>query len=124
MYHSNIIVDQQYNVLGVIDWEGACTLPWELVEFPLFLETLPVRMDAPWNYDQNGEPLDKERKLRWQERDEYLQMVARADTKLSQTLGSRKAQNLAYALRAYLNPGKLAFYTEVLDEFSKTVQDD
>lgn len=121
-FHSNIIVDQRYNILGVIDWEGACTLPWELVDFPLFLETVPVPMDAPWNYDENGQPLDKGTMLRWQERREYVWMVARAETaeladsKLSETLADEKSQNLAYALRAYLNPGKLGFYMEVLGE--------
>ncbi len=109
-FHSNIVVDQRYNILGIIDWEGACTLPWELVDFPLFLETVPVPMDAPWNYDENGQPLDKGTRLRWQERWRYVWIVEQAETaeqadsKLSETLADERAQNLAYALRAHLNP--------------------
>lgn len=34
-FHSNIVIDKRYNIIGIIDWEGACTLPWELVDFPL-----------------------------------------------------------------------------------------
>ncbi|KAK1768699.1 kinase-like domain-containing protein [Phialemonium atrogriseum] len=91
-FHSNIVIDKRYNIIGIIDWEGACTLPWELVDFPLFLETVPVPMDAPWNYDENGQPLDESTILRWQERREYARMVARVETaqqtdaKLSETL--------------------------------------
>jgi hypothetical protein len=28
-------MDRNFPVLGVIDWEGASTVPWELVEIPL-----------------------------------------------------------------------------------------
>ncbi|KAL2169452.1 hypothetical protein VTG60DRAFT_5996 [Thermothelomyces hinnuleus] len=122
-FHSNIIVDQGYNILGVIDWEGACTVPWELVEFPLFLETVPRPMDAPWNYDdKSGQPLDEGTRLRWQERSEYTRMVAEVekseltDSKLSETLADQRAQNLAYALRVYRNPGKLGFYTKIFQK--------
>lgn len=55
-----------------IDWEGACTIPWELVEFPLFLETLRFPMDASWNYDENRQPLNEVTRRRWQERKEYI----------------------------------------------------
>ncbi|KAL3454441.1 hypothetical protein BJX65DRAFT_260508 [Aspergillus insuetus] len=37
LYTSNIIVDDCFRVLGIIDWEGACSVPWEVVEPPLFL---------------------------------------------------------------------------------------
>lgn len=49
--HSNIIVDEEYAVLGIIDWEGASALPWELVEHPLFLKTLPRTFSTPDVYD-------------------------------------------------------------------------
>ncbi|CZT42580.1 uncharacterized protein RSE6_02504 [Rhynchosporium secalis] len=90
--HSNIIVNDRYRILGVIDWEGACTVPWELVEFPLFLSTVPLPMDAPWNYDQNGEPLDEDTRQTWRERKEYIERAVRfeiiegIDDRLSATL--------------------------------------
>jgi len=50
--HNNIIVDDKYQVLGVIDWESAFAGPWEVFgDFPLTLSTIPSIMDAPWNYD-------------------------------------------------------------------------
>jgi hypothetical protein len=121
--HSNIIVDESYSVLGVIDWEGACTIPWELVEFPRFLETVPFPMDASWNYDDNGQPLNEDTRRRWQERKEYVEKVDSAevskqiDNKLSVTLDNHDVQNLAYAVRVYIDPGKLGLYDKVLETF-------
>lgn len=57
--HSNIMVNEDnFDVTGVIDWEGACTVPWELIGFPEFLSTLPACLGLPENYDQHGQPLD------------------------------------------------------------------
>lgn len=58
--HRNIIINESYRVLGVIDQEGACTIPQELVEFLLFLETVPFPIDASQNYDDNGQPLNED----------------------------------------------------------------
>lgn len=49
----NIVDDDIYNILGVIDWGMGVTVPWELVELPLNLTTRPVTMDMPWFYDEN-----------------------------------------------------------------------
>jgi hypothetical protein len=35
-----IIVDSDYKIIGVVDWESASTVPWELVGFPLYLEAV------------------------------------------------------------------------------------
>ena len=46
--HNNIIIDNKYRVLGVIDWETAFAGPWEVFgDFPLTLSTVPPAMDAP-----------------------------------------------------------------------------
>ena len=55
--HNNIVVDDDYNVLGVIDWEHACSVPWERIYFPWSLSTVPASM-APDNYHENGTPKD------------------------------------------------------------------
>lgn len=122
--HSNVIVDEKYNILSVIDWENAGTVPWEMVEFPLFLYTVPPPMDLPSNYDSEGKPVDSKSRQRWEERDEYLQSVKEAerdnslyDDSLSAMLASRTSQNLATALKLYVDPGKIGFYRRVLDEF-------
>jgi aminoglycoside phosphotransferase (APT) family kinase protein len=55
--HNNVIVDDKYHVLSVIDWETAFAGPWEVFgDFPLTLSTVPSAMDAPWNYDEEGSP--------------------------------------------------------------------
>lgn len=121
--HSNVIVDKDYNILSIIDWENAGTVPWEVVEFPLFLYTLPTPMDLPSNYDSDGNPIDDETRQQWEERNEYLQSAKEAERKmaydnnLSTMLASRTSQNLATALRLYVDPGKLGYYCKVLDEF-------
>ena len=67
-------------------------------------------MDAMWNYDENGQSLEEGTILRWQERKEYVRMVAQFeiakqfDTKLSECLADEKVQNLAYAMRTYIKP--------------------
>lgn len=52
--HNNIVVDPEYNILGVIDWEHAMVSPLEAVGFPLIVRVVPKPMDAPWNYDADG----------------------------------------------------------------------
>ena len=123
LYQSNVIVDDKFTVLALIDWQGACTVPWELVEFPLFLSTVPRAMDAAFNYDQNGQPKHADVRLRWKERAEYVQMVKAAETAmkkdavLSRTLGNADVQGLAHAIKVYTEPGKLGFYDKILDPF-------
>jgi hypothetical protein len=119
LMHSNIVVDNNYKVLGIIDWEGACILPWELVEYPLFLDTLPRVFSTPDKYDAKGEPLDVDTKQCWHNRREYMEMVRAAensDHRLSESLADSRGQSLAYAIR-FFNPGKLGFYSQVLDQF-------
>ncbi|PIG82838.1 hypothetical protein AARAC_003169 [Aspergillus arachidicola] len=46
--HNNMIFDDNYRLLGVIDWEGAFAAPCEISgEFPLTLSVVPPAMDVP-----------------------------------------------------------------------------
>lgn len=55
LLHSDILVDEDtFSVTGIIDWEGACTVPWELVAFPEFLEAVPVAFDLLEKCDPEG----------------------------------------------------------------------
>ncbi|KAL2043134.1 hypothetical protein N7G274_004194 [Stereocaulon virgatum] len=56
--HHNVIVDDDYNALGAIDWEHACTLPWEVVDFPMTLSITLAPMAAPTLYDKKVVPKD------------------------------------------------------------------
>jgi hypothetical protein len=55
----------------VIGWENACVVPWELVEYLMFLSITPSPMNPSSNYDENGEPVDKGGKERLIERCQY-----------------------------------------------------
>ncbi|CEL03983.1 hypothetical protein ASPCAL05117 [Aspergillus calidoustus] len=122
-YHSNIIVDESFAVLGVIDWEGACTVPWELVEPPLFLCTVPPAMDSPNNYNADGQHKDINVIHRFRERAQYVQFVQEMeeelgmDQSLSRVLMDPDIQGLAHAIKVYHDPGKLGFYCNILKPF-------
>ena len=123
-YNSNILVDEDsFTVTGIIDWEGACTLPWELISFPECLSVMPVCFDLPEKYGQDGLPVDDDQKERWRERGEYVDMVrsveyacAMGDHLLSACLGSKRMQTIAYSYWAYTDVGKMGFYDRVIKE--------
>ncbi|KAJ5642538.1 hypothetical protein N7490_006538 [Penicillium lividum] len=74
--HNNMIFDDKYKLLGVIDWEAAYAGPWELFgEFPLTLSITPPDMDAAWNYDESGVPTDAESMQRYADRRDYITAV-------------------------------------------------
>ncbi|KAL7928818.1 hypothetical protein V8C35DRAFT_325628 [Trichoderma chlorosporum] len=57
--HNNIVVDDAYRILGIIDCGTAFAGPWEIFgEFPLTLSTAPPAMDVSWNYNEDGSPKD------------------------------------------------------------------
>ncbi|TDZ24689.1 Positive regulator of purine utilization [Colletotrichum orbiculare MAFF 240422] len=99
--HSNIMVDEgSFKVTGVIDWEGACTVPWGLIAYPEFIQVMPRSFDLPEHYDQDGQPLKESVKEKWRERRDYVEMVKTAegeDSLLSTALGSNLNQALAYS---------------------------
>jgi hypothetical protein len=85
--------------------------------------------DAPWNYDENREPVDKDTRQTWREWKEYIEMVTRfvaaegVDNKLSSTLNDQNFQILAYAMKVYLDLRRLGFYHRVIEPFEmKNVQ--
>lgn len=127
-FHSNVIIDEHYNILSIIDWENAGTVPWEAVEFPLFLATVPPPMDAPWNYNSEGIPVNEETRMRWDERKAYVQSVKKAEEevgsehRLSTVLASGDLQNVATALKLYVVDGKIGYYCRVLDQFDQTTR--
>lgn len=46
--HNNMIFDDEWRLLGVIDWESAFAAPWEMAaEFSLTPMTIPRAMVAP-----------------------------------------------------------------------------
>ncbi|KAL4947938.1 hypothetical protein BDW69DRAFT_177453 [Aspergillus filifer] len=82
LYVSNIIIDYEWDILGVIDWEGACTVSWEVVEQPLFVSNMPRAFDDPENYDYEGRPKDADKRKRVEERKEYVGFVREIEEEL------------------------------------------
>ena len=123
--HNNIVVDDAYNVLGVINWEDASSVPWECVYFPITLSLLPAPMDAPWNYDEHGIATDADTRSMIDERIGYINSVQEVERSkglsslLSATLADRASQDLAYAMKLYTEDGKFGFYTKILDVHHK-----
>lgn len=118
--HNNIIVDDYYNVLAVIDWEQAYAAPWEVVDFPLTLALVPKPL-TPWDYDQNDEPVDEDTVIRLAEREEYVDAVRKVERSkgslplLSAVLAVEAGQDLATAMRMYANDGEYTWYCKVFD---------
>ncbi|TID06559.1 hypothetical protein CH35J_000295 [Colletotrichum higginsianum] len=116
----NVIVTKAYEVLGVVDWENAYTVPWELVDAPWFLSTVPRLLNRPDQYDDEGRPLDKDEAGQWADEEAYAEMVreaeldAHADINLSQMLADRDSQVLASTIHRFTQ-GKMGFYGRVLD---------
>lgn len=123
--HNNIIVDDNYNVLGVIDWEHACSVPWECIYFPVTLSLLPAAMDAPGNYDENGIATNADIRSIIYERTGYIDTVKEVERSkglsslLSTTLADQGSQDLAYAMKLYTEDGKFGFYTNLLEVHHK-----
>lgn len=123
-WHSNVVVTKAFDLLGIIDWEGACSVPWELVDAPQFLHTVPARLlgrAGEERYDgETGEPLEKDEIRRWAEKRAYAEMVRRAeedagtDHRLSDVLSGWDEQDLAATFHLF-GDGKVGTYGRVLD---------
>ncbi|KAK9788190.1 putative Aminoglycoside phosphotransferase domain-containing protein [Seiridium cardinale] len=121
--HNNIIVDDKYRIIGVIDWEMAYAGPWEIFsDFPLTLSTVPPAMDAPWNYDEAGVPKDADLVKQFADQKDYVEAVKKEENSfvgthhLSQALEDLRRQQLATAMRLYQN-GRAGWYSKVVDQF-------
>ncbi|CAD6446872.1 50f95ff2-3d3f-49b6-ad12-429a0b3eace0 [Sclerotinia trifoliorum] len=123
--HNNIIVDDKYRIVGLIDWEMAFAGPWEIFgDFPLCLSVTPPAMDAPFNYDENGLPKDPALIQKFTDQAEYVAAVKVAESQnnhdheysLSEALNDSKRQQIATAMRLYGN-GKVGIYSKLINEF-------
>lgn len=119
LYKSNIIINSEYTIFSVIDWENAIVAPWELVEFIKDLSIVPPVMNEPLQYEDEA---DRKRLV---ERASYVEIVRKMegvrglDCKLSTALADWKTQNLAYAIWLYLD-GRIGFYSGILKVFEQS----
>ncbi|KAH8655558.1 hypothetical protein BX600DRAFT_70107 [Xylariales sp. PMI_506] len=116
--HNNTIVDDEYRILSLIDWEGAFAAPWEIfASFPLLITVIPQSIDAPWNYNAQGEPVSQELVEQLQDQDYYMSAVKEEEmgecNYLSQTLQDLGRRELTTAM-SYFQNGKLAWYSNLI----------
>jgi hypothetical protein len=73
--HNNIIVDDDFNILGVIDWEKAFVGPAEMAaRFPLRLQMYPEAL-LPLARDTNGKIVDKQSREKVENRELFMAAV-------------------------------------------------
>ena len=119
--HNNILVDDGYKVVGVVDWEHVYSVPWEYVYFPMTMVVVPAPMDAPYNYDENGKATNADIRTDILDQAKYINTVKQVEQSkglsplLSATLAHQGHQDLAYAMKLYTEDGKFGWYTKVLD---------
>lgn len=122
--HNNIIVDDNYRVLAVIDWETAFAGPWEIFgDFPLTLSVVPPAMDAPWNYNQDGSPKSSDLVQKFTDQKYYIAAVREVENRseggnhfLSAALEDSRRQHLVTGMRLY-ESGKVGWYSKLIDKF-------
>ena len=116
----NVVVDDDYKILGLIDWESAYVQPWERVTFPLCVGPGPAPMGPSEWYDADGAPLTEHLKKGVEEEKDYVDAVRRYEEArglpptLSNVLGDRAGQDLADALHSY-DEGNHRWYSRILD---------
>jgi hypothetical protein len=123
---NNLIVTSDFEVRGVIDWEDATTVPWTLVDAPVFLATVPRQLNPAERYDRTtGMPLDDDEVARWAGHQAYVDLVRDAETdagtdhRLSDVLADRDLQDFAAVVHLFAL-GKMGFYGRAMDHFEAT----
>jgi hypothetical protein len=117
LYKSNVLVDSEYNVQAVIDWDGAIVVPWEAVEFIDELTLLPPAMMASYYKEED---LDRQNAAECRKYVEVVKKTEKArqfDGKLSTVLGDQKIQSLAQGIWLHQKAGKIGFYSSILELF-------
>jgi len=122
--HNNIIVDDEYRVLGLIDWEASFAGPWEMfADFPLTLSMVPPAIDVPWNYNEQGDPVTDELQQQLADQKSYVAAVKDVENSrgtgnlLSDALKDLRRQQLVTAMRLYQR-GKAGWYSKLIDQFA------
>ena len=113
-------MDDDYKVLGVIDWEYAQSGPWEMVHFPTCFMADPVPMGpSEWSGDAG---IPDWLKVVFKEMEEYVDVVRQTErakdlsSTLSAVLSDPAGQDLAFALRLYTVDGKHGYYVRILEK--------
>lgn len=80
--HNNMIVDDDFNILGVIDWEKAFVGPVEMAaRFPLRLQMYPQAL-LPLARDADGRIVDKQSREKFEDRELFMAAVESQEDQL------------------------------------------
>ena len=119
--HQNIIVDDDYQIISVIDWEEASTVPWETLQYPLYFGHIPIVLQPPWLFTKSGSIKYDHIKEQPAKREFYLSLLRAVEaemnltTSLSDVLGDEAGQDLATLIDCYTLDRVCGWYTRVLD---------
>ncbi|KAF1948118.1 hypothetical protein CC80DRAFT_486569 [Byssothecium circinans] len=116
LYTSNILVDSDYHIRSVIDWENAIVAPWEMVEFIKDLSIVPPVMDGPFYREEESDRQKLADRMRYIEVIRGVERGQRLDNKLSMALSDWNTQNQASAAWLYLD-GRIGFYSSIFELF-------
>ncbi|OAL56704.1 hypothetical protein IQ07DRAFT_674857 [Pyrenochaeta sp. DS3sAY3a] len=117
LYSSNVLVDSECRIKGVIDWENAIVGPWELVEFIKDLSIVPPVMDGPFYREKRSDQEITAERRRYIQAIKEGERARQLDSKLSETLENRHTQNLAHAIWLY-SEGRIGYYSRIFDSFT------
>ncbi|PYI07915.1 hypothetical protein BO78DRAFT_340353 [Aspergillus sclerotiicarbonarius CBS 121057] len=121
--HNNVVFDDEYNMVGVIDWESTSAVPCvRSAEFPLCLSMTPPAIGPPCFYDENGYPKDADLRERLADREHYIEIVKQIEEErgltegytLSSALQDSRREHISYAMGMY-RQGFLGFYSKLLE---------
>lgn len=128
--HHNIVVDDNYQIKGLIDFEFSFACPWEMISvFPLHLITMPSAIDAPWTYDLNGNAVPADLIQMFEDQRAYMKAVESEESNqnklssysLSEAMHDAPRQQLATALW-FFGESKPGFYADLIEKYSSEWQ--
>lgn len=128
--HHNIVVDDNYHIKGLIDFELSFACPWEMISiFPTRLMAIPSAIDVPWNYDSDGYAVpiylaqkleDQKAYVRAVELEELCQIETRSES-LSEAMHDAARQQFATAIW-FFEESKPGFYAKLIEKYSSEWQ--
>lgn len=121
----NIIVSKTLDVLGVIDWDRAYAMPWELIDFPSIFWTTTSHLISP---ELNpGQPANPGEAKGIADMMLYVSMLrdaereAHTDHRLSDVLGDTEAHELGGIIHSFRS-GKIGTYGRAMDYYENKYQ--
>lgn len=121
--HNHIIVDDQYQILGIVNWTAAFAAPWDIFgQFPLGLSIMPIEMILPTQHEKGVWPKDVELDHRLECRKIYVDAVRKVEREmedstclLSTILTDKTRQPLIKAMSLF-ESGKAGYYANVVNK--------